>query len=185
MAVPRTNTRHILAPLALIGALAFTGCSTPAPPANTEAPAAEAAVSYPGTGITKMEDVRWGLIDSPDPAFNEAIEALVLALNAGAAAGISEININAHGPSLVGINVLTDSPDGTLNEDQVRSVLAVLETFVPPEAVLEYEVGGFNENFGRGEIFVAAAAIGVRAEFFEDLTGMIEIPGDQLGNIYG
>lgn len=187
MFITRKNTIRNVAPFALVGALVFTGCSASSEyaPAEDIAAVIEASDVIVGTGITSMEEVRWGVIDSDDPEFNAAVEELVLALNAASPGGLLEVNINAHGPNLVGINLLTDSEDGTISAAQVTAVLDTLAGWAPPAEVGKFEVGGFHHNFGTGEILTGAAEAGVNPEFLNEMYGKIVIPGDQLNSIYG
>lgn len=186
MFITRKNAVRIVAPFALVGALVFTGCSATAnttPTEDTAAVVEQTEVSV-GTGITSMDDVRFGAIDSDDAAFNAAVEELVLKLNAASPGGLFEVNINAHGPNLVSINLLTDSEDGTISAAQVTAMIDALFTWESPVPVEKFEIGGFNKNFGAGEILTGAAEAGVNPEFLEDMWKKIVIPADQLDSVY-
>jgi hypothetical protein len=186
MFITRKKTVQIITPLALAGAGAEHPEKTRAPAADTAEPTVvEETKIAVGTGVTSIEDLSYGAIDSDDPKFNAAIEELVLALNAASPGGLAEININAHGPDRVGINLLTESADGTITVEQVNAVLDVLMQFTPPVAVREYIIGGFNNNFGAGEILAAGAEAGISADFLDEMDKKIEIPGDQLDKVYG
>lgn len=180
------NPLRVLTPIVLTGMLLVTACS-----ANTavDASTGTAAVSEEasltvGTGITSMDDVQWGLIDSADPEFNSAVEDLVLELNAASPGGLREVNINAHGPELVGINLLTDSEDGTISASQVTAMVDVLAAWEPPTPVTKFEIGGFNQNFGKGEILTGAADAGINPELLESMWGKIVIPAEGIDQVY-
>ena len=186
MFITRKNAVRIVAPFALVGALVFTGCSstTDTAPADDTAAVVEDSEGVVGTGITSIEDLRFGVIDSDDAAFNAAVEELVLKLNAASPGGLVEVNVNAHGPSLVSINLLTDSEDGTISAAQVTAMIDTLFTWDSPVPVEKFEIGGFNKNFGAGDILTGAAEAGVNAEFLEDMWEKVVIPANKLDSVY-
>lgn len=184
MTITRTTSLQIIAPLALAGALLFTGCSVSSTPIADTVAAIEESELIIGTGITSMDDVRYGVIDSDDATFNAAVEELVLALNAASPGGLSEININCHSPQRVEVNLLTDSTDGTITDAQVTATVDTIAMWASQAEVGEILIGGFNINFGAGEILTGAAEAGVNADFLDEMYGKIAIPGDQLDSIY-
>lgn len=194
MFIPRNRSVSIVAPLALAGALLFTGCS-----ASPEAPAADTGVEVVeeattgsesndliiGTGITKFEDIRYGAVDSPDEAFNDDVRELALKLNAASPGGLLEININAHSPQRVDINLLTDNTDGTISAAQVTAIIDALSGWSQLPNVDNIMIKGFNNNFGQGEILTGAAEAGVNPAYLDEMDRAVEIPNGGMDNVWG
>lgn len=175
MFTTRKKSVEIVAPLALAGALLFTGCST--------AVSTEAAPVATGTGITTVAELQ-NNIDTWDEDLDASLEQLSLDLNAAAAAGVSEINVASFGEESVTVNVLTDDTEGTLTGDQLQAVIGVLRSYEPTTPVESYTISGWTKDFYQGNSEKAAIEIGVQADFIDSDWHEVVIPGDQLKNVY-
>ncbi|WP_167051520.1 hypothetical protein [Salinibacterium sp. ZJ77] len=177
-----------VAPFALVGAVLLTGCSsstdTATGAASNDTSTAVETTPAVGTGVTAIEDLRWGSIDSDDPALNAAVGELALALNAASPGGLLEVNINCHWADSMGINLITEDETGAITGEQLQAMIETLRAWESPVEIREIQIKGFNRNFGQGDILAAATEIGVNPEFVDDtMDDRIEVPGDQVSKL--
>lgn len=170
----RTRILRVTTPIALIGALLFTGCSA------GQSGGADAAPT--GTGITTVEDLQ-NQIDTWDDDLDASLEQFSLDLNAAAAEGLSEVNVLAFNADAVTINVLTADTEGVLTGEQLTSVLEVLKAFKPAKPIGEFSIKSWTKDFYQGNAEKAALEIDLNPEFIDTEWHNVVIPGDRVADL--
>lgn len=186
MITTRTSLIRIVAPITIVGALAFSGCSTSESP-EAVAPntaTAEQNTAEGNTADTGVEIVTEDSIMSGSAELDAQLSALADGLRGTAADGVSNIMLSAYSFDVVGIQVWTDDEDGILAGEQLAPVLAALSEFSPVEPIGEFEITGWDKGGMQGEANGAAEELGVQAEFIDNDWWSVKIPGDQLANIF-
>lgn len=173
----KIRTTQALAPLALVGALLFTGCSS----SGTAAVAEPAAPT--GTGITSISELEHTNIDTWEDEHDADFEQLVLDLNANAAPGIKEINISAWASEDVGVNVLTADDEGEMNAEQLKAVIDTISKFETTKEVGTWTISSWDQNYYQGYAEQAADDAGVKEEFIDREWSEVVFPHDQRANL--
>lgn len=183
MFITRKNAVRIVAPFALVGALAFTGCSVSVPADTTDA--VVEVGSETDAESTDFEVVTEDSIMTGDDALDEQLAKLSADLKAAAAPGVSHIMVNAYSADSVGIQVWTDDEAGVLTGAQLKPVLDIIQALNPVTPIGEFSIDGWDKEGMQGESNGAAVELGVKAEFIDNEWWNVAIPGDQVQNIFG
>lgn len=183
MFATRTKVLRIVTPIALAGALALTGCSTPGEPTISSVPTGNGAEFEAATEIDAAI-VTEDTIMSGNDELDAQLAQFGDELRASAAPGISIINISVYTPESVGIQVWTDDEDGIVSSDQLKPILDWIAAFSPVEPIGEFVIDGWDVEGMQGEVNGAASELGVRAEFIDSDWWRVVIPGDQVSRIF-
>lgn len=178
------RTARLVAPLALAGAMLFTGCaatSAEAPaPVTSEQPAAE-----PSTDSTETE----GLFDSTQDQLGAAPEdakAVLTELSAklDTIDGVNGVGISYYGPEVdLGV-VIPKAENDNITPDQLRSVLDIIAGFDYPATVEGFLINVWGADGHAGDSSVVGQEIGMKDEFIDLEWGQLAFGVADLGALY-